>query len=427
MQDIGNNMDHLFRKAAADYPLKTGEGHWVGIAPAIESRPIISAIPTIKSKQKTMPLLIGLLFLFLLTGALFIPIIRNNILVTKVPVIEKEFTSQYNAEPKLNVEEKQIGPGSVPFKKNEPVTDEESEYPGNNNNLLKWKITPPGKNTYSPFYRGEGGKQINGKPIIVYSVSARIQEKVVPKNVYFHPIDLINPINTIDFFGKTLATTNNTVNENVTFSPTTKLARITHKKPGVYFGLSIGAALNTVKNQELNHPGYVVGVVAGYQWNDKMAIESGLLLAKKYYFSEGKYFNMEKISSTMPAGMQIISLKGSSIVFELPVKIKYDFLKKHRTSFFSSVGLTSYVLTKEKNNYLVIVNGTQSNQQSAYNSKSSYIAAAVDISAGYEHKIGRYSHVRLEPYLQIPLTGIGVGRMPVMSSGVHFRITRATH
>src|SRR5205823_3468111 len=96
-----------------------------------------------------------------------------------------------------------------------------------------------------------------------------------------------------------------------------------------------------------------------YQINNKVSIETGILLSQKHYFTEGKYFNMDKISSSMPPGMKVLSIEGSSTVFEIPVKFKYSVLSKHKNAFFTSAGLSSYLLTKEKNNYLTLMNGTK--------------------------------------------------------------------
>ena len=60
----------------------------------------------------------------------------------------------------------------------------------------------------------------------------------------------------------------------------------------------------------------------------------------------------------------------------------------------------------------------------SYKNVTKYFAATVDISAGYENKIGKFTSMRIEPYLQIPLKGIGVGSMPVMSAGLHVSIIK---
>jgi hypothetical protein len=195
-------------------------------------------------------------------------------------------------------------------------------------------------------------------------------------------------------------------------------------KHGLYAGVVLGPALNEVKSQGLKKMGFDIGIIAGYQLNGKLSIETGLLFAKKYYFSDGKYFNPGKTNASMPASMKVLSLEGSSAVIEVPVKLKYDVLQINKVNLFTSAGVSSYLLTKEKNKYRALLNGTEQNITSTYKKGSRYFAAAVDLSVGYERKIGKFTSIRIEPYLQIPLKGIGVGAMPVMSSGLHLGITR---
>ena len=123
-------------------------------------------------------------------------------------------------------------------------------------------------------------------------------------------------------------------------------------------------------------------------------------------------------------GMDVVSLQGSSTIIEVPLKLKYNFLNKQAYSLFASAGLISYFLTDEKNDYILLVNGGETNMTGKYPDAYRYFAAAVDVSVGYQHYFGRLTALRIEPYVQLPLKGIGVGSMQVMSSGIHLVFTR---
>ena len=73
------------------------------------------------------------------------------------------------------------------------------------------------------------------------------------------------------------------------------------------------------------------------------------------------------------------------------------------------------------------MNGAQQTMISSYKNKSRSLAATLDISAGYEHKLGKSNYFRVEPYVQIPLKGMGVGSMPMISSGLRIGITKFTN
>jgi hypothetical protein len=90
---------------------------------------------------------------------------------------------------------------------------------------------------------------------------------------------------------------------------------------------------------------------------------------------------------------------------------------------FGSAGISSYIMIKEKNDYLVMVNGNQQQMTGNYRGTNRYVAAAINLSAGYEYKSGNRTRIRIEPYIQIPIKDIGVGYMPVTTAGLHAGIT----
>ncbi len=129
----------------------------------------------------------------------------------------------------------------------------------------------------------------------------------------------------------------------------------------------------------------------------------------------------------MPANMQVESLEGSSAVFELPVNLRYRVTAGGGNYLSFSAGLSSYRLTKEKNDYRLLVGGVEQKMISIYKTTHNYVSASINLSAGYERKISKYSSIRIEPYLKIPLKGIGVGSLQVMSTGLQIAVTRQSN
>jgi hypothetical protein len=130
-----------------------------------------------------------------------------------------------------------------------------------------------------------------------------------------------------------------------------------------------------------------------------------------------------KPDPSMPPNMTLMSLKGNSKIVEIPIKVRYDFINNGKSNVFSSAGINSYVLARENNNYHTMVNGNPQDMDKSYKDVTNYTAATFYFSVGYEHRILKRNKIRIEPYLQIPLKGIGVGKMPVTSTGLHLGIT----
>jgi hypothetical protein len=191
-----------------------------------------------------------------------------------------------------------------------------------------------------------------------------------------------------------------------------------------YFGLTAGAGFSMVKNSGLQKSGFDVGLLAGYRPKSRVSLETGVLVVQKFYATEGKNFSMEEVGSAMPAGMKLMEVEGSSRVVELPLHLRYDFIADHRKRFFSTTGFSSFWVTKERNTYHAMMNGVPEKMYGAYSKDRRYFAAAFDLGLGYETHVQSNIAIRIEPYVQIPIRGIGVGKLPVRSAGVRLGITR---
>ena len=194
---------------------------------------------------------------------------------------------------------------------------------------------------------------------------------------------------------------------------------------GFYYGLLLGAEMNTVKNQDMKKVGFDIGFTGGYRFGTRLSIETGILFSQKYYTTSGEYFSLKEIGATMPAATKVMEVRGTSKVLEIPVHLRYDFFNKKDHRYFSSAGFSSYILTKESNQYRTSLNGIESMMYGTYKKNRSYFAASLDLAVGYEKNFGKKNNIRFQPYIQLPVKGIGVGNLHVMSTGVHIAITRS--
>jgi hypothetical protein len=48
----------------------------------------------------------------------------------------------------------------------------------------------------------------------------------------------------------------------------------------------------------------------------------------------------------------------------------------------------------------------------------------MQLSVGYNHNITSKIKLRIEPYIKLPIRKIGIGKMPITSTGVYFGIVR---
>jgi hypothetical protein len=416
MQDLDNNMDELFQKAGEQYPLKENISDWDNIAYILNNTTTPPQITKNKKNYRSKWLL--LLISLLLTGTASIFFSDSNDQKREVTKLVRK--NSFTQPKKETYDAVTIANNKKAFLKkviqNTPLLYAEAGingktgYSKNKKNFrpLNYLHTSNHSKKLKPLpititvndNHSENNTTIDSNKNDNIQGSAPLAVSALPKANDIP--DTINPI---------------TTSKNET--PDKK-----NNKKGFYFGLSSGPQISQVKSQSINKIGFDVGIVAGYMIDSKVSIESGIFFSKKHYYSDGKYFSMDKIAATMPPNMNMISLNGSCTVFEIPLKLKYNFLQKNKHIFFGTAGVSSYILTKESNDYIALISGSQQHLKGNFQNTSKYISAAVNLSAGYEHSIKK-TKVRLEPYIQMPLKGIGEGSMPVLSAGLHIGITLA--
>jgi Outer membrane protein beta-barrel domain len=186
---------------------------------------------------------------------------------------------------------------------------------------------------------------------------------------------------------------------------------------GFYVGLFAGPDVSTVKFQSVNNLGFSVGALIGYRFNNRLSVETGLIWDKKYYYSNGEYY--KKNGASLPP---TTTLNGSCSMFEIPVDIRIDFATKKNHGFFAKTGLSSYLMTSE--NY-TFNDPAYPSVQWKNDSLQNNIFSILQISGGYERAISDKTKIRVEPYVKIPLQGIGKGDMPIASFGIYFGITHS--
>jgi hypothetical protein len=183
----------------------------------------------------------------------------------------------------------------------------------------------------------------------------------------------------------------------------------------LYLTALAGPDISRVKGQQLEAPGYSLGVLAGYRFAKKWMVESGLFWDRKNYYSKGAYFKSDNIY--LPSSSEILEVEGYCDMFEIPVTARFYAVLKPRSAFVVSTGLSSYLMQKEDYHYSYERYNTVYNSTRYYKRASSDWFSIANISLAYEQQVGR-GRFRVEPYLKQPLRGVGVGSLPLSSAGV---------
>ena len=196
------------------------------------------------------------------------------------------------------------------------------------------------------------------------------------------------------------------------------------KSSYLYAGLLAAPDLSTVKFQSTKGVGTTFSLLLGYQFNKRWAVESGVSLDRKRYYTDAEYFDAKNVH--MYPNTTLNNVDGTCYMWEIPVNVRYNFSQTEKTKWFATAGLSTYFMTKENYNYNYTNNTTGRTGDSYWNLKKpyQYWFSIINLSAGYEHSLGAIGNLRIEPYLRVPLSGLGTGKLNILSTGINIGITR---
>lgn len=187
---------------------------------------------------------------------------------------------------------------------------------------------------------------------------------------------------------------------------------------GVYAGFLASIDLTSVHMQKTRRPGWQLGVLLGYKFSNKWSIETGLSADRKYYYTEGSYF--KKSRTYLPPNSRITEVTGTCTMLEIPLSVRYDLATKPNASWFATGGITSYIMKKEDYDFVYYYgnSGTYATHSKTYRNASTNLFSVLQFSGGYSHKVGMSTSIRIEPYLKLPVTGLGYGKLRFTSMGL---------
>jgi Outer membrane protein beta-barrel domain len=441
MEHLENDMDHLFQKAGELYPLKTSGADWDAVAGNLSEEgfgnPV--AVPGMnagvrRNKRKWLLLL------------LLIPICLGSIVYFSSP------KKQSVIAPAINIKNSDLRKSDASSIKSgiqsEKIKTDLSQNTEGNINSLQNKL--PNGNSKNP---ADNTLNINRNNKININLSNKNAMRAKYAGVPFVTAESLSASSSVSENSETgqnslaqllaikpLSLSVSETNENIAVEgkrlssvasgamniapPATK--KNTNKIPankGFYVGFIGGPDFSTVKFQSVEQLGYSLGALAGYRINKHFAFETGLLWDKKFYYTEGKYFSKDQLY--VPPSASVLNVNGNCYMFEIPISLRYDFANSARNGFFITGGMSSYLMKQQ--NYTALVGNSSMQWPASFSSdnSSNYFFSIVQLSGGYEFAINGNNKIRIEPYLKIPLQGIGIGSLPISSTGICLGITHS--
>ncbi len=180
--------------------------------------------------------------------------------------------------------------------------------------------------------------------------------------------------------------------------------------------LSAGEELSYVhinKSDKLK-PFYGAGL--SYNLSNRFTLRSGLFVSKKVYSATPAQYKFAAGTTVNP---WLQKINADCNIFEIPLTLQYNFKQVKNHNWYGGMGFSSYLMKKEIYDYQYKgASGQVWSYKRTYKNENENYFSVLTLSGGYQYKLNNRISFLAEPFLKIPIKGIGAGKVKLNSAGL---------
>jgi hypothetical protein len=186
--------------------------------------------------------------------------------------------------------------------------------------------------------------------------------------------------------------------------------------------LSAGPEITSVGLDRIGTWRMAYGVGFGYAITDRIGIRAGFYAGDKIYSADSTTYKTPYTSGGY--NNKLSRIDADCYVYEIPVTVMYNFASSGKHNWFASTGLSTYLMKKEKYVYTYTGPWGQTVKYThLHKNENSHYFSVLNLSGGYQYHINDRLSLLAEPYMKIPLTGVGAGKVKLNAGGMLFTLS----
>ncbi|MEO7767007.1 MAG: hypothetical protein ABIS01_06255 [Ferruginibacter sp.] len=181
--------------------------------------------------------------------------------------------------------------------------------------------------------------------------------------------------------------------------------------------LSAGPDLSFVGLDDPGKTRMTFGGGLSYKISNRITVSSGFYISKKIYSAQPSDYHPPKGYWTNYADLQRVDADCN--VYEIPLAASYHFKQSKKHNWFAGIGFSSFIMKRETYNYFYKDQwGRPTYKKWTIQNQNKHYLSVLTISGGYQYRVNRNFSILAAPYLKLPLSGIGFGKIKLNSSGI---------
>lgn len=161
------------------------------------------------------------------------------------------------------------------------------------------------------------------------------------------------------------------------------------------------------------------GIGLSYQLTKKLSIATGFGVSKKLYSADSADY---KNQPWVTAAYKLKTVDANCLVYELPINLQYQFAQSKKNSWLAVGGISTYFMKSETYEYNYSYYNMPRKTSYLIEDKNNHLFSILNLAIGYRRQFNKQLSYQLSPFVKIPLTGIGEGKVNLYSAGLQFSI-----
>ncbi len=181
------------------------------------------------------------------------------------------------------------------------------------------------------------------------------------------------------------------------------------KNHAFYLRLLASPDFSSINYASVNEMGSNYSVLVDYHLTNRWSISTGAIWSMKTYSSDKEFAYGAYTADRMA---------GNCRILDIPINIYYQFRPQSKLSFYSGLGLSSYIMLEEDYTYTFDTPSGSRDFSSYYESENKEWFKMLNVSLGVQYQFAPRFHLQVEPFLKAPLAGVGEWDVKLSSMGI---------
>lgn len=184
----------------------------------------------------------------------------------------------------------------------------------------------------------------------------------------------------------------------------------------IKLSLVVAPDVTTVKFKDAATISANAGILICLPLSEKFDLVTGVIWADKRYAAS--YYDYTPTSDYWTGKKKPSSIDASCSVLDIPLNIKYKLYSSGKNELSIQAGFSSYIMLKENYTYHYTYGYYPYSKTIDFRNQNRHLFGIQNVAVNYSRKLSPALSVGIEPFVKLPLSGIGAGQIKLKSAGV---------